>query len=630
MYLYQLKHLVAILGFLILALGNCFAESFLYFQNNSSLSFAVSTSQTGPHNMDSDEWWGMSSGTINPWQLETNLLWTNRNVGIHNGTDFFLTATLTSGGQSIDLKLRLNGNFVGSDLWQSSAGPGFSHSWYSDRNFHQETFTLNGKTVTLKYTAYAAGTYDDILFVLQEHDPFPVLASDLTDPAILNVLSYNIFMLTPPISLSDQGTRAEYIHQHVSGYDVIIINEAFDNAARATLTTNLSAEYPYYTAVVDEALSFEDGGVLIYSRWPIELSNHIVYDDCDGDDCLAAKGAMYARINKLGKKYHVFGTHTQAWPDAANVATRQAQMTQMKNFADSYAIPSNEAVIYGGDFNVEKIANYLNEYDDMFTILNTEEPNYLGHGFTYDYLVSDYADSPYQEYLDYVMYEKAHLIPTIQTNEVIILRSIADAMWDIFDLSDHLAVHGRFQFPLNLPITLTDFSGKTINQGHQITWRTASETQNDYFELEHAIDGRNFQKIAQIEGAGNTPFTQNYTYLHTTPNLGNNYYRLKQVDLDGSIHFSKVMVLTYQSKTSLSTSIYPNPVADQLFVKINDGIPSDFSLKLFNAAGQLLLEKEIQQSIETDIDIKAWPIGLYYLEIRTPQETTSHRFYKGQ
>jgi len=45
------------------------------------------------------------------------------------------------------------------------------------------------------------------------------------------------------------------------------------------------------------------------------------------------------------------------------------------------------------------------------------------------------------------MYEKAHQIPTIQTNKIIILRSIADDMWDIFDFSDHLAVQGRFHFP---------------------------------------------------------------------------------------------------------------------------------------------------------------------------------------
>lgn len=423
------------------------AESFVYFQNNSSLSFTVNSSQSGPHTMDSDEWWGMTGGTINPWQLSTNVLWSNRNEGIHNGTDFFLTATLTSGSESISLKMRLNGNFIGSDMWHSLDGPGFSHPWQDDRNFHEQSFSINGKLVTVKYTAYASGTYDDILYVIQEHDPFPVPTSDLNNPDVLNVLSYNIYMLTPPISFTNQSTRAAYIHQHVSGFDAIIINEAFDNSARDLLTSNLEIEYPYYTTVVDGSGYPEDGGVLIYSRWPIEDSDQIVYDDCDADDCLAAKGVKYARINKLNKKYHLFGTHMQAWPDPVNIATRQAQMAQLKNFQNTLNIPADEPVILGGDFNVEKIANASNEYDMMFSILNTAEPTYMGHPFTYDYQVCDYAQSPYQEYLDYIMYESNHQTPNIQSNHVIILRSIADEMWDIFDLSDHLAVHGRFEFP---------------------------------------------------------------------------------------------------------------------------------------------------------------------------------------
>jgi len=354
------------------------AESFVYFQNNSSLSFSVTSTQTGPHEMDSDEWWGMNNATISPWQLNTNVLWTNRNIGIHNSTDFFLTTTLKSGADSIQLKLQLNGNFIGSDIWHSLSGPSFSHPWYSDRDFHAATFNLNGKTVTVKYTAYAAGTYDDFLFVIQEEDPFPVAANELADSTMLNLLSYNIYMLTPPISLTNQSTRATYLSNHVHDYDVLIINEAFDNSARDILTNNLSPEYPYATPVVDAPGSLEDGGVLIYSRWPIEYSEQIVYDDCDGNDCLASKGAMYVRINKLGKKYHIFGTHLQAWPDPVNIATRQLQMMQLKIFVDGLSIPVNEPIIIGGDLNVDKVLNIQNEYNQMFTILNTEEPVYQG------------------------------------------------------------------------------------------------------------------------------------------------------------------------------------------------------------------------------------------------------------
>ncbi len=587
---------------------NLFAESYIYFQNNSSLTFSVNSSQTGPHTMDSDEWWGMSGETINPWQLETNVLWSNRESGIHNGTDFYLTTTLTSGGESIHLQMRLNGNFIGSDMWQSLAGPGFSHSWYSDRNFHSQTFTLNGKTVTVKYTAYFTGGYDDILFVIQEHDPFPLLTSDLSNPNIINVLAYNIYMLTPPISLSDQGTRAAHIHQHIQNYDVLIFNEAFDNSARSTLISNVSVEYPYYTDVVDQSGSTEDGGVIIFSRWPIEYSEDIVYTDCDADDCLAAKGAMYARINKLGTKYHIFGTHTQAWADATNVATRQAQMTQLKNFLDSKSIPSSEAVILGGDFNVEKIANYLNEYNTMFTILNTEEPVYQGHPYTYDYLVSDYADSPYQEYLDYIMYEKAHLIPTVQTNTVVILRSIADNMWDIFDLSDHLAIQGRFVFPA-LPYELAEFKGKIEEEGNILAWSTASEINTHYFELEHSINGQDFQMIDRVEAMGNSNEVVEYEILHQNPPLGINYYRLHQVDLDGAESYSEPLALNNRSSKFISIS--PNPVQNTLNINITDN--EDKIGTIYNIQGKEIFTFSIKNN--TPLDVSHLPKGMYYIKV---------------
>jgi endonuclease/exonuclease/phosphatase family metal-dependent hydrolase len=611
---------------LLLSLSfNLSAESYIYFQNNSSLSFSVNSQQTGSHTMDSDEWWGMNGGTISPWQLETNVLWSNRNEGIHNGTDFFLATTLTSGNESIHLKMKLNGNFTGSDMWQSLEGPVFNQPWYRDSNFHQQTFVLNGKTVTVKYTAYTTGSYDDILFVIQEQDPFPVPTADLVNPYAINVLSYNIYMLTPPISFTAQDTRAEYIHEHVSGYDVLIINEAFHNSARNTLTGYLNMEYPYYTDVVDESGSTEDGGVIIYSRWPIEYSEDIVYSNCDAEDCFAAKGAMYVRIDKLGNKYHVFGTHTQAWADADNVATRQAQMTQLKNFVDAKNIPTTEAVILGGDFNVEKTANYLNEYGQMFTILNTEEPIYQGHPFTYDYLASEYADSPFQEYLDYVMYEKSHSVPDIQTNKVIILRSIANDMWDLFDLSDHLAVHGRFEFPISLPYELANFEGKIIDNHNYINWTTASETNTRFFEIEHSLDGNNFKTLEQVIAAEYSTTAIHYDIIHRNPPASVNYYRLRAEDIDGTESYSEILVLDNNIIQNTEISIFPNPASAVLHIDWKES-QNNVRISIYNSSSQLI--QQLNTNVNT-IDISNYTNGLYFIRFDVDGNSWTQIFVKG-
>ena len=445
-----MKRILPILIFTLLTTVAYSQYTYMYFQNNTPLDFTVTSSQTGPHTMDNDEWWG-SSAPIAPWQRETNVLWTSRDAGVHNGTDFFLTVNLLNGSTSIDLKLKLNGNFIGSDIWSAASGPGFSHAWSSDNNFHSETFTIGSKQYELKYTFYFTGGYDDILFTLHEIDAFTANAAELNDPSIMNVLAYNTFMLTPPVSLSDQGTRALHIDEAVHNLDAILIQEVFDNSARATLLSELSAEYPYQTAVVDLPNLLEDGGVMIVSRWPIEYEAQLVFDDCLDADCLSNKGVMYARINKLGKKYHLFSTHQNAQQVAGDpnfVAVRNAQMQDFNAFIDAQNIPAEEAVIFGGDMNVDKHANFLNEYNDMFTIFNSTEPTYIGHTSTWDKYTNHYVDANTvePEYLDYVLADNDYKVPDTQTNETWILRSNHDDMWNIHDLSDHYGVLGRFTY----------------------------------------------------------------------------------------------------------------------------------------------------------------------------------------
>jgi endonuclease/exonuclease/phosphatase family metal-dependent hydrolase len=427
-------------------------KTYVYFQNNTALDFTVSSTQTGTHTMETSEWWS-STASINDWQKETNLLWTNRDAGVHWGDDFYFTTTLVNGTTSISLKLKLTGNFVGSTIYSAASGPGFSHGWTSDNNFHSQIFTIGAKQYELKYTFYFTGGYDDILYTLHEYNAFSANAAELSNPNIMNVLAYNTYMLSVPIAISDQGTRALHIDDAVNGLDALLIQEVFDNAARATFVAELADEYPYQTAVVDLPNILEDGGIMIASRWPIEYQAQMTWNNCNTPDCLANKGVMYARINKLGKKYHLFSTHQQAFNSNEDVAVRNLQMQQFNAFIDAQNIPANEAVIFGGDMNVDKHTNKLNEYNNMFDIFNATEPTYSGHPYSWDPITNHYlevgGDGP--EYLDYVLADNDYLIPVEQLNSTWILRSNHNDMWNIHDLSDHYAIHGRFvyTYPIN-------------------------------------------------------------------------------------------------------------------------------------------------------------------------------------
>ncbi|MCP4123303.1 MAG: T9SS type A sorting domain-containing protein [Bacteroidetes bacterium] len=497
-----MKKLILLSAIVLFQVALFAQTTYIYFENSTSLDFSVNSTQTGAHTMETDEWW-YSTADISAWQDETNVLYTNRNSGIHWGDDFYLTTTLSSGAFSIDLKLKLHGDFVGSTIWSAAAGPGFSHGWTSDNNFHSEIFNIGGKQYQLKYTFYFTGGADDILYTLHEYGAFSADVAELTNPDIMNVLAYNTYMLTPPIALSDQGTRAQHIDDAVHDLDAILIQEVFDNSARATLLAELAPEYPYQTAVVDLPNILEDGGIMIASRWPIEYSEQMVWNDCNTPDCLANKGVMYARINKLGRKYHLFSTHQQAFNGTDDVAARNLQMQQFSAFIDAQNIPADEAVIFGGDMNVDKYTNKQGEYDNMFTIFNSTEPTYSGHPYTWDKYSNHYINlgSEAPEYLDYVLADNDYLVPTSQSNSVWILRSNHDDMWNIHDLSDHFGIHGRFVYPA--PVDPCDLTVITI--GSTVT--------------DESVQGANDGSIDITVGGGLAPYTFSWSNGGTTEDI---------------------------------------------------------------------------------------------------------------
>ena len=93
-----------------------------------------------------------------------------------------------------------------------------------------------------------------------------------------------------------------------------------------------------------------------------------------------------------------------------------------------------------------------------------------------------------------------------------------------------------------LPIELLYFNGekKSCNQ-NVLYWATASEVNNDHFEIERSFDAISFTTIKKILGATNSLEIKQYTYIDSNPELGINYYRLKQVDLDGSYKYTPII-----------------------------------------------------------------------------------------
>jgi hypothetical protein len=171
-----------------------------------------------------------------------------------------------------------------------------------------------------------------------------------------------------------------------------------------------------------------------------------------------------------------------------------------------------------------------------------------------------------------------------------------------------------------LPVELTSFELSNANSLIELTWQTATELNNDYFDVERSEDGTNFYKIARIEGNGTTSETQNYQFTDKAPIANVEYYRLKQVDYDGTFEYSKVIVgYADLLANQLQMTAYPNPAAER--VSIKSVRPVAFTeIKLINIAGQTVanLTEEVQGfGLQLEVALPVLEKGMYYIKYLT-------------
>ena len=182
-----------------------------------------------------------------------------------------------------------------------------------------------------------------------------------------------------------------------------------------------------------------------------------------------------------------------------------------------------------------------------------------------------------------------------------------------------------------LPVELTYFNGKKVTTGNQLTWQTASEKNNKGFEIQRSQDDnldsyRDWETLDFIEGQGTITTTQNYTYLDKNPAKGNNYYRLKQIDLDGKFEYSNIINVNYElGITNDKLSVFPNPVTNKLNIIGGQG-----QATIYNLLGQPVKQFTINTEQST-INVTDLPNGQYILHIQSREigrTITTQRFLK--
>ncbi len=144
-----------------------------------------------------------------------------------------------------------------------------------------------------------------------------------------------------------------------------------------------------------------------------------------------------------------------------------------------------------------------------------------------------------------------------------------------------------------LPVELTYFSAEKNKEKVDLSWQTASELNSSYYQIQRSADGVHFETIAVEAAAGFSNTLLNYSFVDENPLKGFNYYRLKEIDSDGSDQYSDIAVVDFfTGNTILQLAMYPNPLEESATLNFEMPEQGKAKIEVFDALGKVVYSNE--------------------------------------
>lgn len=173
--------------------------------------------------------------------------------------------------------------------------------------------------------------------------------------------------------------------------------------------------------------------------------------------------------------------------------------------------------------------------------------------------------------------------------------------------------------PVPLPVELSSFTGWNESKMNVLEWETLSEENSSYFEIQKSANAEDFERIGNVNAAGNSANPITYDFDDMNPFFGNNYYRLKIVDLDGTYEYSEVILIKAEGKATVKG--FPNPFTNNISFELVAPISGIVQISLYDITGKqvLYLEREVASGLSNqDLKLDNLTEGTYIAKVLLP------------
>jgi hypothetical protein len=183
-----------------------------------------------------------------------------------------------------------------------------------------------------------------------------------------------------------------------------------------------------------------------------------------------------------------------------------------------------------------------------------------------------------------------------------------------------------------LPVTWLNFDAQFNNSTNNVdvTWTTASEINNDYFEVLRSNDAINFSVIGTVDGAGNSSLIKEYVFEDTNPLAGVSYYKVRQVDFNGIGDYTEIRAVSNLGGVATGTLFaYPNPLIGQdLTIVYSNLDKGNWVYRLVDITGKIVLAQNKTSESNAGaftMNLEQLPAGVYLFQLNTQSQNFTRK-----